>query len=333
MPWLAQIAFLVERRVGVSEVFGAVGSADLDVGVGGESFFALAHEWRDSRASVGGLSNTCSWPTIGAVPIVTLTSDFGTSDGYVGAMKGVIVSRCPSAVIVDIAHNVLSFDVFAGAYCLCQASPQFPPGTIHVAVVDPGVGTERRAVIVDTGTQLFVGPDNGLFSWVAPAPVAVYSIEAPEFMNPSVSATFHGRDVFAAAAGRLASGIHAREAGPVVSLNPLPVEHPLAVIRDAAGQVTRVRACVVHIDRFGNLISNCPAQVIPANAQVALGGVDGLARLTIERISRTFGAVAPGQLVAYVGSAGTLEVAVREGSAARTLGLEKGALLTVAPGA
>lgn len=269
---------------------------------------------------------------MGAVPIVTLTTDFGTSDGYVGAMKGVILSRCSDARVIDIAHDVPSFDIAAGAYCLRQAARHFPDGTIHVAVVDPGVGTDRRAVVVDSGRQLFVGPDNGIFSWVVPDPVASYAIESTDFMRGSISATFHGRDIFAAAAGALAAGARPQDAGASVALAPLDIDDPLAVVRAPDGRVQRVRACVVHVDRFGNLISNCPAHIVPGRASVALPGVAGTSAVTIERISRTFGEVARGQPVAYIGSAETLEIAVREDSAARILGLAKGALITIEPG-
>lgn len=267
----------------------------------------------------------------GAVPIVTLTTDFGTSDGYVGAMKGVIIRRCPDATIIDIAHDVPSFDIAAGGYCLRQAAGHFPDGTVHVAVIDPGVGTERRAVVVDGGAQRFVGPDNGIFSWVIPRPVAAYAIESTDFMRGSISATFHGRDIFAAAAGALAAGAQPSEAGPPLTLAPPDIDEPLAVVRAPDRRVQRVRACVVHIDQFGNLISNCPVDLVPDGARVSVPGQDGRDGVTIERISRTFGEVGRGQPVAYIGSAETLEIAVREDSAARILGLAKGALITIEP--
>lgn len=253
--------------------------------------------------------------------LVTLTTDFGTSDGYVGAMKGVILSRAAHARVVDIAHHIAHHDVAAGAYCLRQAAPCFPEGTIHVAVVDPGVGTARRPVIVDDGRHLFVGPDNGLFSLVAPAPRAVYAIEAAAFRLPRVSATFHGRDVFAAAAGALATGIPACAAGPAVTLRgrlahgpPAPEAEPARAGRTAT---------VIHVDVFGNLITDCPGDALPPAPRFRVAGRE------IAGLSRTFGDVAPGELVAYVGSADTLEIAVREDSATRILGVGRGATLAI----
>ena len=253
--------------------------------------------------------------------IVTLTTDFGTSDGYVGAMKGVILSRAAGARIVDIAHHIAHHDVAAGAFCLRQAAAYFPEGTIHVAVVDPGVGTERQPVIVDDGRHLFVGPDNGLFSLVAPAPRAAHAIEAPAFRLPRVSATFHGRDVFAAAAGALAAGMPPDAAGPAVTLRGRLDLAREAVSSAPAG--ARRTATVIHVDAFGNLITDCPGHALPPAPRVRVAGRE------IEGLSRTFGDVASGMLVAYVGSADTLEIAVREDSAARILGVGRGATLAI----
>ncbi|MCG8424167.1 MAG: SAM-dependent chlorinase/fluorinase [Proteobacteria bacterium] len=248
--------------------------------------------------------------------IVTLTSDFGTSDGYVGAMKGVILTRAASAVIVDIAHDVSPCAIAAGAYCLAQAAPYFPPGTIHVAVVDPGVGTERRAVIADDGRCLFIAPDNGLLALAVPEPRAVFAIESPAFVRDQVSATFHGRDIFAAAAGTLARGGSPRDAGPQVALSPLPVtggQTPHDGNHTAAWLYR-----VIYVDRFGNLITDCPGTDVAAHARITAG------TCTIAGLSRTFGDVAVGAPVAYIGSAGTVEIAIRQDSAARVFGLGPG---------
>jgi hypothetical protein len=232
--------------------------------------------------------------------------------------------------VIDIAHDIPEFDIAAGAFCLRQAALHFPPGSIHVAVIDPGVGTERHPVVVESGGHYFIGPDNGVFSWVAPTPDAAYAITNPAFMRETVSATFHGRDIFAAAAGALAAGARPEQAGPPVRLAPLAGAPPSARVcasDEGGGDIRRVEGYVVYIDRFGNAISNCPAELVPDAARVEVFGTGepADAPLVIERISRTFGEVPPGRPVAYIGSAETVEIAVREGSAARILGLEKGA--------
>lgn len=256
--------------------------------------------------------------------IVTLTTDFGTSDGYVGAMKGVILSRAPDTRIVDIAHDVRAFDVAAGAYCLRQAAPYFPRGTIHVIVVDPGVGTGRKAVIADDGHSLYVAPDNGVLTLAVTGSAKVHAIESADFMRTTVSSTFHGRDVFAAAAGYLAAGARAADAGPAVTLSPLLSTGSQAVIwHDDTGAL---HANILHVDRFGNLITGCPGHAVTAQARIQVGS------RMIEGLRRTFGDAAPGELLAYIGSADTLEIAVREDSAARVLGLGPGAEVVIWPG-
>ncbi len=256
---------------------------------------------------------------------MTLTTDFGTGDGYVGAMKGVILQRAPEAHLVDLAHDIEPHNIAAGAYCLCQAAPYFPEGTIHVAVIDPGVGTPlRKAVIIDSGRYFFVGPDNGLFSLAVPNPRAVYAIESPTFMRPEVSSTFHGRDIFAAAAGALAAGVPAQHAGSVVSLRGrLTLGTPRSHGAMPAG---RTVGTVVYIDHFGNLITDVSRADLPLNPRFRVGD------RMIERLSGTYGDVASGEFVAYIGSADTLEVGVREDSAARILGLSRGAHIEILPG-
>lgn len=257
--------------------------------------------------------------------IVTLTTDFGTQDGYVGAMKGVVLSRAPAARIVDIAHDVRSFDIAAGAYCLRQAAPMFPTDAIHVGVVDPGVGTSRRGIVVDDAAGVFVGPDNGLFSWVAPAPRAAYAIENPDYMRASVSSTFHGRDLFAACAGTLAAGAPIEGVGARV-----PVSSLISLDTPADETTDETRARIIYVDRFGNLITDAAGASIPADAAIAIARAGERGARWIERVSRTFGDVAVGELVAYIGSADTLEIAIREGDAARELGLKAGDTVAIA---
>jgi S-adenosylmethionine hydrolase len=246
---------------------------------------------------------------IPSMAVVTFTTDFGPADAYAGAMKGVVLSLAPDAVLVDISHAIPRHDIKAGALVLAQAAASFPPGSIHVAVVDPGVGGARSDLVVTAAGQAFVGPDNGLLSLAAHAPRRAYRIDNPQFRQKAVSPTFHGRDVFAVAAGRMAAGRSAREAGA-----------ELAEIRELPGLETspladHCHAEVVQVDGFGNLVTSLVA-----------GRTDGRWRLTCGGRAfdmlggRTFADAEVGQLVLYVGSAGRMEIAVREGSAAEALG-------------
>ena len=187
--------------------------------------------------------------------IVTFTTDFGTVDGYVGAMKGVVLSLAQDAVTVDITHDIPRHDIAAGAFALAQAAPLFPPGTVHVAVVDPGVGGERADIVVEAGGSYFVGPDNGLLALAARGPRVAHRIEKPEFRRQPVSPTFHGRDVFAQTAGLLARGTHPREAGPLLPA----IEELASLLADQDNDDPSSdagAAVIVHIDAFGNLITS-----------------------------------------------------------------------------
>lgn len=254
-------------------------------------------------------------PAITPAPCVTLTTDFGTADGYVGAMKGVIATRAPGVPICDITHELPRHDVAAGAFALAQAAPLFPEGTVHVVVVDPGVGGDRGAVALRAGGQFFVGPDNGVTELVCPRPEAARAIEAEAFRRPEVSRTFHGRDVFAPAAAALAAGARLEDAGSKIELaGALPGAGPEGGDR------------VVHVDQFGNLITNVAgARVGAGAARVSIGGAR-------PPVVGTYADVEIGDLLAYVGSAGTLEVAVREGSAAARLGVTRGARVALEKG-
>ncbi len=241
--------------------------------------------------------------------VITLTTDFGGADGYVGAMKGVIVRLAPEAVIVDLAHDVPRHDIAHAAWVLATSAHEFPSGTIHVAVVDPGVGGARTPVIIGAGGQVYVGPDNGVFAYVADRPVSVHAITSTAFRMPAPSETFHGRDVFAPAAAALARGLPPEAAGPATCVSgTLPW----------ATRATS-RGVIVHVDIYGNLISNLPG---PARRVRAAGREIAQVR-TYEELER-------GGLGCYTGSAGTVEIAVREGSAAKTLGLARGAEVSFA---
>ena len=191
-------------------------------------------------------------------PIITLTTDFGLADGFVGTMKGVILGICADARLVDISHDIPPQDVQTGGLVLKAAYPYFPKGTVHLAVVDPGVGGDRRWVIVEDGAKnLFVGPDNGLFTFVLEQDdVRVFEVENRRWCLDDLSATFHGRDVFAPVAARLASGANPSEAGSEISdavTHSVPV--PLLEI-DEKERRARIHGIILHIDRFGNLVTN-----------------------------------------------------------------------------
>jgi S-adenosyl-L-methionine hydrolase (adenosine-forming) len=252
--------------------------------------------------------------------IVTLTTDFGTVDGYVGAMKGVVLSLARDATMVDITHDIPRHDIAAGAFAVAQAAPLFPPGTVHVAVVDPGVGGSRADIVVEAGGSYYVGPDNGLLALAARGPRVAHLIERAEFRRHPVSPTFHGRDVFAQTAGLLARGAHPREAGPVLpAIEELGA--PLPEPDRPAGE--GLAAVIVHIDAFGNLITSLPGDFLVPGTWLVL--VPSHRRRPVSlRAGHTYAEVQPGEPVAYVGSTGLVEIAVREGSAAQTIGLARG---------
>ncbi len=261
-----------------------------------------------------------------SVTIVTLTTDFGTADGYVGAMKGVIADIAPHAMIVDLTHAIAPQDVLGAAFALYRAVPYYPPASVHCVVVDPGVGTPRRALAIKTSEhQYMVGPDSGVFTLFAPPftdaePQAVELTEARWWRaGRDPSATFHGRDIFAPVAAHLARLI---EAGPVeleafgppaTNLRRLAVPAPVEE-RDT------YRGEVVHVDHFGNAVTNLPERWV-AHAE---GSVIVEAGGQTMPVVRTYSDVEVGSLCGLVGSSGWLEVACRDGSAAERLGLAPG---------
>jgi len=255
---------------------------------------------------------------IGAPPgIVTLTTDFGGADGYVGAVKGVILSRFRGAEIVDLAHDLAPGDVRAASEVLLRAAPLFPARTVHLCVVDPGVGTARRGLALLSNSQLYVGPDNGVFTGVLAQggdPLA-RALENWGLFRDAVSPVFHGRDVFAPIAAHLASGRDLRDVGPEVAPASLVRLDDPVPVADADG----LRGQVIHVDRFGNLVTNLCAPADGA-ASVEIAG----RRLAL---ARTYGDAAPGELVAVVGSSGRVEIAVNGASAAAALGTSAGAVV------
>ena len=247
--------------------------------------------------------------------VVTLTTDFGVTDPFVGIMKGVIATRAPDATVIDVSHGVPPQDVLAGALVLRHAVPYFPPETIHVAVVDPGVGSSRRAICVATtaGTML-VGPDNGVLSLAAPPDVVARVVHLTEerfFLSPR-SATFHGRDVFAPVAAALANGTDPSTLGPAIS-DIARLEGP-PVARSAGS----LRGQVIYVDHFGNLTTTVAESDLTGELTI------GVAAIRLRGVSANYAAVAPGEPVAVVNSWGLLEIAVRDGSARETVGAKVG---------
>jgi S-adenosylmethionine hydrolase len=237
-------------------------------------------------------------------PLVTLLTDFQCADEYVAAMKGVLLGRCADATIVDMTHSIAPGDVRRAALVLAAAVPYFPTATIHVAVVDPGVGTDRAALLVDTGERLLVGPDNGLLSIAAGDSTIVYRLDRSEFFVNPVSRTFHGRDVFASVAGYLAAGAVPADVGTPVSEFQRLVMPTVAVAADA------VVGEILFADAFGNLVTNIgTADVGDGPHEVDVGGTP------VGAIRRTYADAAAGELVALFGGTGRLEIAVCQGSA------------------
>jgi S-adenosylmethionine hydrolase len=256
-------------------------------------------------------------------PIVALLTDFGLRDPYVAAMKGVVLSLCRDATLVDIAHDLPAQAVTEAALCLEAVFDHFPEGTVFVVVVDPGVGSRRRALAARSGQRHLVGPDNGVLSLVLAAdPVAeVREITDRGLFGPTVSATFHGRDVFAPVAARLAGGLALAAVGPLVtdfvriSLPGVEVVGP-----------DEWEAAIVHVDRFGNLVTSFSEQDLRAVRQVPAGAIRLVVRIGGVDIPvvDTYSDVPAGEPCALMGSAGRLEVAVHGESAARRLGASLG---------
>ena len=250
--------------------------------------------------------------------LVTLLTDFGLDDTYVGQMKGAILAVSASVTLVDLTHAVAAQDVHAGAFLLWSAVEPFAVGTIHVAVVDPGVGSERRAVALRAPRgDVFVGPDNGLL-WPAIERLGGcdLAIELSErrFWRPGPSSTFHGRDLFGPVAGHLANGVPLEQLGRPLE-DPQQLELPMA--RGLDGEV-------IHIDTYGNLITNLPAASLPENFEALIGA---------HRVPRAshYAAVAEGALLALIGSSGLLEISARNASAAAITGSQRGSRVTVKP--
>ncbi len=252
--------------------------------------------------------------------VITLTTDFGLLDPYVGIMKGVILSIDPDARIVDISHEIGPQDIGAGAYTIFSAARYFPPGTIHVVVVDPGVGTGRRIVAVRYRKQIFIAPDNGVLTHLMDdnGIEGAVSVENPDcFLHP-VSRTFHGRDIFAPAAAHLAAGRNMEDLGPAISPDTLI---RIDVARPALTEDGFLSGAVIMVDRFGNLITNISRR----DVHTAFGDEEGLSvgigPHRIDALSAFYGEVPQGDVLALFGSSDLLEISVCAGNANRYFGL------------
>lgn len=246
-------------------------------------------------------------------PILTLTTDFGRDGPYVAAMKGVVLGLVPTAQLVDVSHAIAPQNVMEGAFVLAGIVDAFPPGTVHLGVVDPGVGTERRLIAARVAEQWFVAPDNGLLAGVirGRTPDLIHEITAPEIRRPEVSMTFHGRDILAPAAAHLLLGRPAAELGPArATLLTLP---NLEARPDERGFVGEV----IFRDAFGNLVTNVPAARL--RGEPLESWTVEVAGETVQGLIRTYGERPTGTLVALAGSSGWVEVAIVNGDAAEAL--------------
>ncbi len=262
------------------------------------------------------------------MPLITLLTDFGTEDYYVGAMKGALLSVNPQVNISDITHEIPAHDIEAGAFTLCAASETFPAGTIHVAVVDPGVGSSRRPILVTALGHLFVGPDNGLFGYIYERDEkhTVFHLRNQKYFRSKTSPTFHGRDVFAPIAGALSLGVAPEMLGEIIT------DHVrLALLRPVRRDAATLEASIIHLDRFGNCITNItPADLdagrIGRDAKLIIGEreVNSFRRFYAEEPSHGDGAI-----FAIWGSAGFLEISAVVTSAARLLKATRGQTVRV----
>ena len=250
------------------------------------------------------------------LPVITLLTDFGTVDYFVGAVKGAILSVNPGVVIADITHEIPPQDVEAGAFTLLASYQTFPAGTIHVAVVDPGVGSERRPIVVRACGQLFVGPDNGIFTYIYDREPShrVVHVTAEKYFRPSPSPTFHGRDVFAPVAAALSKGVKLKELGPRI-FDAVRLKNSLA------SEVLKI----IHIDRFGNCITNITRDLVDPKRHPTLV----INRKEIRDFREFYSSASANELFAIWGSAGFLEISINGGSAAKVLRAKRGDAVVV----
>jgi S-adenosylmethionine hydrolase len=259
--------------------------------------------------------------------MITLTTDFGLKDPYAAEMKAAILGICPHAVIVDITHEIAKFNIRMGAYVLASATPYFPKGSVHVAVVDPGVGTLRRPIVIQTKQGFFVGPDNGLLILAAEQQgiTRIYELTNPQLMLPKVSSTFHGRDIFAPAAAHLLNEVKPTEFGPEIR----------EVAKPEFAKVTRRNSALVgevlHVDGFGNIITNITErEVAPSHVKGAVSVELPSGKLKL-KFCKAYGETDPDEPLALIGSHGFLEISVNQGSAAEKFKTKTGDKVIVSP--
>lgn len=252
-------------------------------------------------------------------PVVTLITDFGLRDHYVAAMKGVILGICPQAAIVDVTHEVSSYEVAEAAFLLSQTWGCFPKKTVHVVVVDPGVGSMRRPILAEVEGQRFVAPDNGVLTPVLTREgCRVRHITAEKYFRRPVSQTFHGRDIFAPVAAQLALGLAAAKLGPRIENHlRLTFERPARTARRGW------TGAILHVDHFGNVVTNIPVADFPHIEQHPFEVAVGFR--IVEKLAHSYAEMPPGELFAIVGSSGYLEISANQDSAAKILGCETGA--------
>lgn len=264
--------------------------------------------------------------------LITLTTDFGTTDHYVGTMKGVIYNINPAARVVDISHGVQSFDVLDGALTIAQSYSYFPAETVHVVIVDPGVGTARRPLLADTGRYLFIAPDNGVLSLVFEREenVSVRHITADHYFLRPMSQTFHGRDIFSAVAAWLSRGdVEQSKFGDLVTDY---VRFAAPKPKPAGDNVWK--GVVIKVDKFGNLITNISPREVPTLFEPALLSVKiGIGKHEITTMRAAYGDGKPGEVFGILGSMGYLEIAANRGAASRMVGADKGSEVSVTLGA
>ena len=256
--------------------------------------------------------------------IITLMTDFGASDHYVGVMKGVILNINPQVQIVDITHTVPPQDIHGAAFLIDSAYRYFPNGTIHVVVVDPGVGSKRRAIVCQTGTAYFVCPDNGVLTHILYNEGHIHTVAVGNstYFLPQVSNTFHGRDIFAPVAAHLSRGVPIRKLGNLVA-KPIQLPTPKPQVTDGT-----IIGQIIWIDSFGNLVTNITHEILGAldgrnNIVIHAGSVE------INRLNRSYAESAVGKTLAIVGSTNQLEISINQGNAAQTLGLKRGDEITI----
>jgi S-adenosylmethionine hydrolase len=260
-----------------------------------------------------------------ARPLITLTTDFGLKDQYVAEMKAVILGICPEASIVDVSHQIEKFNVRMGAFVLAAASAYFPRGTIHVAVVDPGVGTKRRAVCIKTKHACYLGPDNGLLILAAENQgiMHAYEVKNKKLMLPTVSTTFHGRDIFSPVAAHLASGVSLSALGPKADCLVIP---EFANVAKCKGMLIGE---VIHVDDFGNVVTNIrqgELEKVRGGKPMKLKFKEAGVKL---KFCRAYGEVEEGELLALFGSHNFLEISINQGSAASVFNVKSGDEVTV----